>query len=77
MYFQLSAPEDSVWVLVYDKPNTPAVDTLFSKGNAKVGAYTVMWEAPRGPGIYRIKMFTSSGFHSYGDVEFIEPPFRH
>lgn len=70
MYFQLSEPEDSVWVLVYDKPDAPPVDTLFSQQNAGVGSYTVMWEAPNGPGIYRIKMFTASGFHSYGDVEF-------
>jgi len=74
-YFNLSE-YDSVWVFVYKEPNGPPVDTLINRYGF-AGSYLVTWPAPRGPGIYRIKMNTASGFHSYGDVEFIEPPVRH
>jgi hypothetical protein len=67
-YFQMSEP-DSVWVFVYKEPSGAPVDTLINRYGF-AGGYLVTWPMPQGPGIYRIKMFTASGFHSYGDVEF-------
>ena len=61
---------DSVWIFAYDRPGLPPVDTLFNQGNRRPGVYTVVWQSPSGPGIYRIRMFTASGFRSYGDVQF-------
>ena len=72
IYFEVSEP-DSVWLLAYDEPNTPPVDTLFNR-SAQAGVYMVTWSAPRGPGIYRVRMFTAGGFRSYGDVQFTGPP---
>jgi len=72
IHFQLSEP-DSVWLFVYDEPGAPPVDTLFSE-MGEVGAYMIQWKMPKGPGLYRVRMFTARGFRSYGDVEFTGAP---
>ena len=71
VHFSLNE-RDSVWLFAYDEPGAAPVDTLF-KQSARPGHYMITWHAPNGPGIYRLRMFTASGFQSYGDVEFTGP----
>lgn len=71
IHFYLHEP-DSVWLFAYDEPGGAPVDTL-ANATRNAGSYLVAWQAPNGPGIYRVRMFTASGFQSYGDVEFTGP----
>jgi len=68
LYFQI-AQDDSVWILVYDRPKSPPVDTLYAQ-QSRSGAYGIAWRNCGCSGIYRVVMHTASGFTSYGDVEF-------
>jgi hypothetical protein len=60
---------DSVWLLVYDRTNSPPIDTLYAR-NSPPGAYGITWYNPGGDGILRVEMNTASGFRSHGDVLF-------
>ena len=66
--FQIPQP-DSVWLLVFDRPGGPAIDTLFNRA-ANAGVYSVQWVHDGPDGVYRVVMGTASGFESYGDVQF-------
>ena len=67
--FQVPQP-DSVWLLVYDRTNSPPVDTLWSVGCRSAGAYSRFWFNPEFTGVLRVVMHTASGFSSHGDVRF-------
>ena len=71
VYFFLTET-DSVWMFAYDEPGGAPVDTLFMS-TRNFGTYAIAWNPPHGPGIYRLRLFTASGFQSYGDVEFTGP----
>jgi hypothetical protein len=66
--WQMPQP-DSVWILVYDQPGELPVDTIVTL-NGKEGIYLKNWTVDYPAGIYRIVMFTGSGFSSYGDIRF-------
>lgn len=62
---------DSVWIFLYDRPCRGPIDTICSRMcNKGVYEYSVLHHYV--PGIYRVKMYTASGFRSYGDIEFRE-----
>ena len=67
IHLQIPQP-DSVWILAYDRPGGPPVDTVWSF-SWLAGSYSNYWKYDGPSGIYRIKMFTRSGFTSYGDVQ--------
>ena len=69
IHWQIPQP-DSVWILVFDAMRAPAMDTLYSR-SGPAGSYTIIW-CPEQTGYYRIRMYTATGFVSYGDV-LIEP----
>ena len=60
---------DSVWLLVYDRTNSPPIDTLYAR-RGWAGAYGIIWSNPGAQGVFRVEMNTQSGFRSHGDVEF-------
>jgi len=66
--FNIPQP-DSVWLLIYDRTNSPPIDTLYAS-RALPGSHRILWSRPGTVGILRVEMDTASGFHSYGDVEF-------
>ena len=68
--FQLPQ-QDSVWILVYDRPSGGPIDTLFNSAAAP-GSWSIIWTNNGPDGIYRVVMRTASGFQSYGDVQFDE-----
>jgi len=57
---------DSVWIFLFDEPGAEPVDTLYNR-RAPAGSFAIIWQ-PDAPGIFRIRMYTESGFTSYGDV---------
>ena len=67
IHWQIPQP-DSVWILAYDRPGGPPVDTLYNQ-RSLAGSYVKYWTYNGPAGIYRIRMFTGSGFSSYGDVQ--------
>lgn len=67
--FQIPQP-DSVWLFVYDRTNSPPIDTLYAH-NAPAGNHLIAWYNPGAEGIFRVEMRTRSGFRSHGDVQFI------
>ena len=69
IHWQIPRP-DSVWILAFDAPGAPPIDTLYNR-SGRTGSYIIPWR-PAQPGFYRIRMFTATGFKSYGDV-LIEP----
>jgi hypothetical protein len=69
IHWQIPQP-DSVWILAFDTAYGRAIDTIYC-GSGPTGSYAVNW-SPAEPGFYRIRMFTATGFKSYGDV-LIEP----
>jgi hypothetical protein len=62
---------DSVWILAFDTPGGSPVDTLHN-GVVPPGNHIKHWSYDGPAGIYRIMMFTRSGFTSYGDVQLVE-----
>ena len=70
VHFQTSEP-DSIWFLVYDRTNSAPMDTLRA-GTYFAGAHGFQWSSDGETGIFRIEMRSSSGFTSYGDVEFTQ-----
>ena len=58
---------DSVWIYAFDMPGGSPVDTLYNR-TAPPGHHSVLWSFTGPEGIYRVKMFTETGFTSYGDV---------
>ena len=70
IHWQIPQP-DSVWILAYDRPGGLPVDTLYNRSGPE-GKYAISWTYDGPAGIYRIKMFTESGFSSYGDVQLEE-----
>ena len=68
IHFQISET-DSVWILVYDRTNSPPIDTLWAQRTPR-GSLSFRWNSPGAPGIYRVQMQTETGFRSHGDVEF-------
>ncbi len=58
---------DSVWIYAFGAPGGSPVDTLYNR-TAPPGQHSVRWSYAGPKGIYRIKMFTETGFTSYGDV---------
>src|SRR5262245_50337808 len=60
---------DSVWLLVYDRTNSPPIDTLYAR-SSPAGTHKIMWYNPSANGIFRVEMSTRSGFRSHGDVQF-------
>jgi len=69
IHWQIPQP-DSVWILAFDAAHAQPIDTLYNR-SGRTGSYWVQW-VPAHPGFYRIRMFTATGFKSYGDV-LIEP----
>ncbi len=67
IHWQIPQP-DSVWILAYDRPGGPPVDTLYNRSSS-AGSFVKSWTYDGPAGIYRIRMFTGSGFSSYGDVQ--------
>jgi hypothetical protein len=67
--FQVPRP-DSVWLLVYDRTNSPPIDTLWAARCPSAGVYSQIWSNPGRSGILRVEMHTESGFRSHGDVLF-------
>jgi hypothetical protein len=63
--------QDSVWLYAYDTPGGDPIDTLYSR-TGPPGSYSCLWAYSGPAGIYRIRMFTESGFTSYGDVMLVE-----
>ena len=61
---------DFVWLLVYDRTNSPPIDTLFAR-LGPAGSHAVVWSNPGARGVFRVEMSTQSGFRSHGDVEFL------
>jgi hypothetical protein len=61
---------DSVWLFVYDRTNSPPIDTLYAR-RSPTGVYGIIWSNPGARGIVRVEMNTQSGFKSHGDVEFL------
>ncbi len=61
---------DSVWIFVFDKPNSPPIGMLFNH-QIPEGVYEIMWNNTGPMGIYRVEMYAASGFTSYGDVQFV------
>ncbi len=60
---------DTVLIRVYDSPNHPAIDTLWD-GVRPPGSHLLQWNWSGPKGILRAEMTTSTGFRSYGDIQF-------
>jgi hypothetical protein len=60
---------DTVLIRIYDGPNRPPVDTLSNDIRA-AGSHLILWTWSGPRGILRAVMTTSTGFRSYGDIEF-------
>jgi hypothetical protein len=60
---------DSVWLFVYDRTNSPPIDTLYAR-RSPAGTHRIIWSRPGASGILRVEMNTESGFRSHGDVLF-------
>jgi len=67
IHLQLPQP-DSVWIYIYDRPGRSPIDTLYNR-ILPAGTHSHSWKHDGPAGIYRIKMYTGSGFTSYGDVQ--------
>lgn len=60
---------DTILIRAYDRPNALPVDTIFH-AFGRAGSHIILWNWSGTEGIFRAEMTTSSGFQSYGDIQF-------
>ena len=54
---------------ILQEADGPPVDVILNDAALPAGHIVVLWYTDE-PGIYRVVMETSSGFRSFGDIEF-------